>query len=197
MGDEQMLALAAALGYAETAFLRRLGERVYAVRYFSPQAEVDFCGHATVAAAAALAERRYGDGELRLHANIGEIACSVASDAAGPRSRLTTVPPESAPLGLLPELLRVLGWSAGDLDVSLTCGLAFAGLWHPIVWAASRERLAELDYDFAGLEALMRREGWGTVGLLFRESPGLIHSRNAFPIGGVIGTARRLADRTE
>lgn len=186
MQSEQMLALAAALGYSETAFLRQIDEREYSIRYFSPQSEVDFCGHATVAAAVALAEDRYGAGELRLHANVGEIAVSVVPDAAGLRATLTTVPPDTAPLDALPELLRVLGWSEDDLETSLPCGLAFAGIWHPIVWAASRERLAELDYDFAALEALMHREGWGTVSLLFRETPGLIHSRNAFPIGGVV-----------
>jgi len=32
----------------------------------------------------------------------------------------------------------------------------------------------------------MLDEGWGTVSLLYRETPAVIHSRNAFPIGGVV-----------
>src|SRR5438128_492501 len=58
---EQMLAMAAQVGYSETAFLtaRRAAsaEREYDVRYFSPEVEVSFCGHATIAAGVALAER--------------------------------------------------------------------------------------------------------------------------------------------
>src|SRR4051794_15011931 len=54
--DAERLELAAAVGYSETAFVERPGpDGARRVRYFSPQAEVDFCGHATVAAAVALA----------------------------------------------------------------------------------------------------------------------------------------------
>ena len=52
-----MLAIAAELGYSETAFVTAREDGGYDVRYFSPQAEVPFCGHATIATAVALAER--------------------------------------------------------------------------------------------------------------------------------------------
>ena len=44
-----MLAVAAEVGYSETAFLVPRGGGRFAVRYFSPLAEVPFCGHATIA----------------------------------------------------------------------------------------------------------------------------------------------------
>ncbi|KAM9865296.1 putative isomerase YddE [Leucobacter aridicollis] len=188
MSDADMLGLAADLEYSETAFLEPRGDREYRIRYFSPRAEVDFCGHATVAAAVALADTTHGAGELLLHANVGEIRVRVAGAAGSFRATLTTVTPQTAELapGPLAELLDALGWAADDLDPDLPTGLAYGGLWHPILWAATRERLAALDYDFAALTALMQREGWGTVSLLSRESADLIHSRNAFPIGGVV-----------
>ena len=59
LDEERMLGVAREVGYSETAFLRphldAAGE--YDVRYFSPEAEVPFCGHATVAAGVALTER--------------------------------------------------------------------------------------------------------------------------------------------
>lgn len=60
--DADMLGLAAELGCSETAFLEPRADREYRVRYFSPQAEVDFCGHATVAAAVTLADAALGAG---------------------------------------------------------------------------------------------------------------------------------------
>ena len=54
MTDEQMLATAAEVGFSETAFLVP-GPDPVGVRYFSPRAEVSFCGHATIAAAVATA----------------------------------------------------------------------------------------------------------------------------------------------
>lgn len=184
--DADMLALAAQLGYSETAFLTETGDRTYRIRYFSPQAEVDFCGHATVAASVALANERHGAGRISLTTNVGVVPVEIEDTLAGPRATLTTVTPEVREITALDELLGTLGWTAADLAPDLPVGLAFGGLWHPILWAVSRERLAGLEYDFDRLKLLMLREGWGTVSVLHRERADLIHSRNAFPIGGVV-----------
>ena len=49
-----------------------------------------------------------------------------------------------------------------------------------------RIRLARLNYDFENLKALMLREGLTTLQLVWRESTNLFHSRNPFPVGGVV-----------
>jgi PhzF family phenazine biosynthesis protein len=53
------------------------------------------------------------------------------------------------------------------------------------VAAASRERLAALDYDTSALADLMARRDWTTVDLVHRESALVFHARNLFPPGGV------------
>jgi PhzF family phenazine biosynthesis protein len=63
LDDAAMQAIAAEVGYSETAFVTGESDGTHEVRYFSPKAEVPFCGHATVATAVALAER-IGPGEL-------------------------------------------------------------------------------------------------------------------------------------
>src|SRR6202012_6199044 len=80
LDDAGMLAIAAELGYSESAFLTAPPEglggqdgRAYTIRYFSPRAEVPFCGHATVATAVALAER-IGPGPVVFDTPVGEIA---------------------------------------------------------------------------------------------------------------------------
>src|ERR671931_862445 len=67
MSDEEMLAIAADVGYSESAFVD--GDDI---RYFSPLAEVPFCGHATVATAVALAERD-GPGQLVFNTRAGRV----------------------------------------------------------------------------------------------------------------------------
>jgi PhzF family phenazine biosynthesis protein len=64
--------------------------------------------------------------------------------------------------------------------------VAFAGAWHPVIAAASRERLADLDYDMPALAALMARRDWTTIDLVRRESSTVFHARNPFPPGGVV-----------
>jgi predicted PhzF superfamily epimerase YddE/YHI9 len=54
--DETMRRAAAELRYSETAFVKRTGERSFRTRYFTPAAEVDLCGHATIATFHALRE---------------------------------------------------------------------------------------------------------------------------------------------
>ena len=48
---ELMQAVAAENNLSETAFVVRQADGGYAIRWFSPLAEIDFCGHATLAAA--------------------------------------------------------------------------------------------------------------------------------------------------
>lgn len=47
--EETMVKTAAELRYSETAFVKTLGPKEFNVRYFTPAAEVDLCGHATIA----------------------------------------------------------------------------------------------------------------------------------------------------
>src|SRR4051794_29510550 len=75
MDTARMQKIAAEIGSSETAFLLdegEAGERRYRIRYFSPLAEVAFCGHATIATAVALAERQ-GTGRLQLVTSAGEV----------------------------------------------------------------------------------------------------------------------------
>ncbi|KZE89411.1 PhzF family phenazine biosynthesis protein [Microbacterium sp. TNHR37B] len=186
MTDTEMQEIATDLGYSETAFLVPVDGADYRIRYFSPLAEVDFCGHATVASAVALADRDGTASDYVFRANVGPIPVQVRSTERGYAATLQSVVPSASDLEELPELLRVLGWDRDDLAPDLPPGVAFAGLSHPVLWAATRARLADLAYDFAAMKDLMITRGWGTVSLLYRASPDVIHARNAFAVGGVV-----------
>ncbi|MBB5796453.1 PhzF family phenazine biosynthesis protein [Streptomyces caelestis] len=186
--DATLLATAAEVGYSETAFVVPSGDGALDVRYFSPLAEVPFCGHATIATAVAHAER-HGTGRLRLRTAAGPVTVTTDRAADGTLvATLVSVAPRTAPVeeAELAELLGILGWSAEDLDPALPPRAAFAGAWHPVIAAASRDRLAGLDYDMAALAALMARKDWTTIDLVWRESPTVFHARNPFPPGGVV-----------
>lgn len=186
----QMLAVAAEVGYSETAFVtaRDDEQRRFQVRYFSPLAEVPFCGHATIATAVALAER-IGAGDLVLDTGAGEIRVATVIDAEGAaQAELTSVPTHSRPAedAELDTALDALGWARADLDPALPPHVAFGGVEHLVLAAATRARLADLAYDFDGLAAVMRSHGWTTVQLVWRESADRFHARDPFPVGGVV-----------
>ncbi|MFE9455583.1 PhzF family phenazine biosynthesis protein [Streptomyces californicus] len=188
LDEEHMLAVAAELGYSESAFLtERTGEGAYTIRYFSPKAEVPFCGHATVATALALAERD-GPGELEFATPAGPVPVTVVREGGELRATLTSVAPhiEEVAEADLAEALAALDWPAADLDPELPPRIAYAGARHLVLAAATRERLAELAYDFARLEALMHRLELTTLQLVWREAPDVFHVRDPFPVGGVV-----------
>jgi PhzF family phenazine biosynthesis protein len=188
MDDSAMLATAADVGFSETAFVVPRPDGSLDVRYFSPLVEVPFCGHATIAMAVARAQR-HGAGDLRLQTKAGSVSVSTEVRPDGSVvATLVSVPPRSVPITQadLGELLVALRWPADDLDPALPPRVAYAGAWHPIIAAADRARLADLDYDMAALVDLMRRKGWVTIDLLWRESPTAYHARNPFPPGGVV-----------
>ncbi|WP_030622705.1 PhzF family phenazine biosynthesis isomerase [Streptomyces sclerotialus] len=189
LDEEQMLAIAAEVGYSETAFLTSRDEqrRRFTLRYFSPLAEVAFCGHATVAAAVALAGR-IGPGDLVFDTPAGEIGVETVADGQGAvRATLTSVPTRSRPASAaeVGAALSALRWDAADLDPALPPHVAFAGNEHLVLAAGSRARLADLNYDFAALTGVMETYGWTTVHLVWRESDDRFHARDPFPVGGV------------
>lgn len=188
MPDQAMAETAADVGYSETAFVMPRADGGLDVRYFSPLVEVPFCGHATIALAVAYAQR-HGVGRLRLHTKAGLVDVSTSEAASGSVvATLVSVPPRSAPMShdSLAELLTSLRWSAHDLDPDLPPRAAYAGAWHPIIAAASRARLSNLDYDMPTLADLMRREDWATIDLVWREAETVFHARNPFPPGGIV-----------
>jgi PhzF family phenazine biosynthesis protein len=188
LGEQQMLAIAAELGYSETAFLtERHGSGAYTIRYFSPKAEVSFCGHATVATAVALAERD-GPGELEFATAAGAVPVGVVEQDGELRATLTSVVPRvaDAEAADVAEALAALRWEAAELDPALPPRIAYAGARHLVLAAATRARLADLDYDFARLESLMHRLDLTTVQLVWRESERTFHVRDPFPVGGVV-----------
>lgn len=179
-----MQALAAEIGYSETAFAAPDGEG-WRVRYFAPRIEVPFCGHATIALGAALALRQ-GDGRYALRLNEGAITVE-GWRQGGLRAALQSPPTSSrpAPPALAEEALDLFGIVPGALDPRIPPSLAEAGARHLVLALRERSALATMRYDLARGAAIMAAAGLATVALVQAEGPTLFHARNAFAVGGV------------
>lgn len=194
LDDAAMLAVAREVGFSETAFLSAAPRGVLegadethrTVRYFSPRAEVPFCGHATIATAIARAERE-GTGVLVLHTRSGPVPVRTRRHDGRLSATLTSVPPrvlDAAPDDV-DRVMDILGWGPEDLDAALPPRVAYAGAHHLVLAAGTRERLASLDYDLETLGELMAARGWTTLQLVHRTGPASFDVRDPFPPGGV------------
>ncbi len=177
-----MRAIAAAVGFSETVFVTdgplTSGRRHYSVRYFAPQAEVPFCGHATVALGTAIG-RRLGAGTLHLSSASGDIPIEVVSAADGRwGTTFTSAEPwhESLPDNQLDELLACFGWNRTVMDSSVPPAVADAGARHVIVPVRDRSILSTATYDFHRLRQLSMRHDWVTIYLAGRKAPCCITS---------------------
>ncbi len=178
-----MQRIAAEVGYSETAFIAPAKGFERTVRYFSPVAEVEFCGHATIAAGVLLGKTQ-GAGTYRFTTKPGDVPVAVHKIGDHWQAALTSVTPNHEPVPA--QLLEsALDWSADELNLSIPPAVVFAGARHLVLPAAQSARLSRLDYDFDGLKALMIGHQLTTLQLIWRERADLYHSRNPFPVGGV------------
>ena len=190
IGDQTMQRIAADVGYSETAFLNGGSPSPSApirVRYFSPEVEVAFCGHATIAAGVALGEA-FGAGAYPLLTNAGPVNVEVRQVEGAFVATLESPPARAEPLpaSLLDDLICTLGWRVDDLHPGMPPMVGFAGNRHPILVAAHLDRLASLSYDFPALQSLCRQHDWTTIHLTTPTGPSRWRARDPFPIGGVV-----------
>jgi PhzF family phenazine biosynthesis protein len=184
-GAADMQRIAAEVGYSETAFAAPCPGG-WRVRYFSPESEVPFCGHATIALGAALA-LRHGDGVFPLKLNGADITVEGRRDGATLSAALQSPPTRSAPADrrLVGDALALLGYAAGDLDPRIPPALAHGGADHLVLALRTRALLAAMAYDLDQGRTLMNRAGLVTIHLAYAETNTLFHTRDPFASGGV------------
>ncbi|GAA0327257.1 PhzF family phenazine biosynthesis protein [Streptomyces polychromogenes] len=177
--DAWLQQVAAEVNLSETAFAHPLppgGDADWALRWFTPAAEVDMCGHATLATAHALATAGLAEGLIRFTARCGILTAEVAEDGTVtmdfPTSSLTPVDAE-------PEIARALGAEIKSVhDTSAHIG-------DLVVELADERTVRELAPDFAALRGHSRR---GVIVTAPAEDPSRGYdfvSRGFFPALGI------------
>ena len=182
---DRMLAIAAEVGYSETAFAAPTADG-WRVRYFAPEIEVPFCGHATIALGAALA-LAHGDGTFKLQLN--ETSITVTGWRNNPALMAALQSPRTqsapAPRELVEAALGLFSLTSADLDPRLPPAIAEAGARHLVLALSSRQKLAAMHYELERGRQLMTAAGIVTVSLVHAETDTRFHARNPFAAGGV------------
>lgn len=186
---------AAEVGFSETVFASPYGKS-WRVRYFSPESEVPFCGHATIALGAALA-LRFGNKVFSLKLNDAEITVEGFDGSKSVESETVTSCRMSAALQspatrsqvasaqLIQSALALFGYSHSDLDMRIPPALIHGGADHLVLALNSRAALSSMKYDLNEGRTLMLREGLVTILLVYCETSQLFHTRNPFASGGI------------
>ncbi|OOZ40190.1 PhzF family phenazine biosynthesis protein [Solemya elarraichensis gill symbiont] len=181
----EMRSIAAEVGYSETAFAEP-SEDGWHVRYFSPESEVPFCGHATIALGGALAKRN-GAGIYSLALNEANITVEGFVQAGSYSAALQSPNTQSKPADpeTVQTALRLFGYEQQDLNLNIPPAFANAGANHLIISLNSRSKFRAMSYDLNAGRTFMHDLELVTVMLVYSETKQLFHTRNPFASGGV------------
>ena len=186
LDDNEMLKIAKEVNYSETAFLVKQDDS-FKIRYFSPETEIAFCGHATIASGYCIGER-YGFGTYNLVLNDGSIKIEVGEKDGTSFASISSMKTHSKDIDeeFIGSVIESFSFEKSDIDENYPVRIAFSGNNHLIIFLKDRQKLKEMKYDFEKVKALMEKESIVTISLLYKENENLYHSRNAFAYGGVI-----------
>lgn len=187
--DEVMVKTAAELRYSETAFIKILGKNEFNIRYFTPAAEVDLCGHATIGSFKALLHGGYIEENCRClnHTLAGDLNIVVKDgfilmDMAAP-VKLNEIAEEEG----LTELYAIMGLDYAEQKkqgLTLLPQMISTGLPDIIMPVATRADLTAIKPDFPALSALSER--YEVVGVhaftLDAQEGATCHTRNFAPL---------------
>ncbi len=157
--DGDMQAIATAIGFNDTAFVLPSQKADFRIRYFAPRREVDLCGHATIAAFAALHRQRLlprhrtgGNYTLETNSGVLPIGIEVSQDG-GPLIVMTQGRAQFAKFnGTRNTLAAALGIAATDFHATLPITYGSTGRWTlvvPIKDLATMQRMHPSPAEFA------------------------------------------------
>ena len=182
-----MLQVAAELRYSETAFVRRLSATEYHVRYFTPAAEVELCGHATVATFALLHRLGMADGRCLCHTLAGDLAVEagerVMMQMARPRIVETSADTE--------EIYKALGLNFSIVNsqlsiLDLPVQVAYAGLNDIMVPLPDVSTLNALQPDMEAVAAITKEHATTSFHVFAIAKDGYTaHVRDFGPLYGI------------
>lgn len=185
LSEEQMLEIAKEVNYSETAFLLKQGNS-FRIRYFSPETEIAFCGHATIASGFILGQK-FGLGIYDLVLSDGKIQIEVNENNNKIFTSINSVKTYTYDIekDYVDSILDAFSFSKNDLNEKYPIKVSFSGINNLILFVKNKKTLQEMKYDFEKVKELMINKNIVTINILWEENENLFHSRNAFAYGGV------------
>ncbi|MBO5995473.1 MAG: PhzF family phenazine biosynthesis protein [Firmicutes bacterium] len=185
--DEICVKTAKELRYSETAFIKRLGDKEFNIRYFTPAAEVELCGHATIGSFAALRYGGYiGDGEYMNHTISGDLNIGVDGERILMDMAVPVKINEIAEEDKLRELYTIMGLDYDDLKargLELIPQMISTGLPDIMMPVNTLADLDAIDPDFKALSDLSARyEVVGVHAFTLDGDDATCHVRNFAPL---------------
>lgn len=157
LGEARMQAIAARVGFNETAFVLASSRADLRLRFFTPGHEMDLCGHGTVATVAALLDHgRLTPGHaITVETAVGVLDVAISAETPW-RIAMRQSAPEFLPFAGDPAALAdALGVAAGDLDPARPIVYGSTGTWTLLVPVQTLDAFTRMQPANARFPALL------------------------------------------
>ena len=186
--DSLMRQIAAELRYSETAFVRRDSGKEFTVRYFTPMAEVELCGHATIATFALMHQAFGLSGRCLCHTKAGDLSIE-----AGERVMMQMATPEIVEtIDETEEIYRALG--IRDYTPILPVMIVSTGLPDFMIQVGNVETLNRLPLDMNAISAVTEKHNAVSFHVFAFGNDG--HTAHVRDFGPLYGIPEELATGT-
>lgn len=146
MTEKEMQKVAHMIGFSETAFVQKSSQADYKLRFFTPNSEVDVCGHATIATFhLMLSQNVIRCGTYTLETGAGILEVNIQEDG---NVFLTQALPQFYEEVDKQEIANSLGISMGDFVEDLPVQVVSTGLRDILVPLKSIDALHQIHPDF-------------------------------------------------
>lgn len=195
LSDEQMAFISRMLKVSETAFVFPGEKTDYRVRFFTPEVEVDLCGHATIATFFAMGLEGFFSKQKKVvvtqetKAGVLPVTIEFRDDGAVDRVMMTQGKPFLEDIYLdISEVAVSLGIKADEIDRSLPLQKVSTGLFTLPVCVKSFNVLKSMKPDFEKIKKICNKIDVGSFHIFTFdtvEPDSLYHARNFAPVYGV------------
>ncbi|SCZ80576.1 PhzF family phenazine biosynthesis protein [Acidaminobacter hydrogenoformans] len=155
--EQQMLKVAARMGFSETAFVSESDMADFKVRFFTPSDEVALCGHATIAVFSLLQKLGRLNGRRDFVQETKAGLLRIKADAE--EILMAQVAPDFGPILEPEEIFWSLGLSEDFQAAGLPVQIVSTGLRDILVPVSSLKALKEMQPDFEDIRQISEAHG--------------------------------------
>lgn len=183
--EEQMKKIASIIGFSETAFVMNSKSADFKVRFFTPNEEVNLCGHATIATFSLLAMKKIiGVGKYTQETKAGILKVEVRED-------LSIMMDQNLPTYFeivdKEKIAKTLNINADSFVENLPIQIVSTGLRDIIIPLKNKEMLESIKPNFNSIAKLSKEYSVIGYHIFTLESldDEIIHCRNLAPLYGI------------
>ena len=155
--EDLMLKIATELRYSETAFIRRHSANEFTIRYFTPKAEVELCGHATIASFFLLHQKGLAQGQCLCHTLAGDLNIEAGKKVMMQMAKPRIVATISDTEEIYNAIGRPLSLNSKLSTLNFPTQVVYAGLPDIMLPLPDVDTLQSLQPDMEAITAITKR----------------------------------------